>query len=72
MPNNIIGETFTTPPSGGENILARFDFAKLSIGRNPNDFKGLGKIVKSYLTDSHRIEHQKGKPKEYPLRRPIP
>ena len=64
MPIGSSGETFTNPPSGGENAGARFDFAKVSIGRKPNSRKGLGKIVESDLTDSRRMVTEEEKQKK--------
>jgi len=44
VPNILTGETFTNPTNGGGIEMVRFDFAKVSIGRNSNTDKGLGKI----------------------------
>jgi hypothetical protein len=66
VPNILTGETFTNPTNGGGIEMVRFDFAKVSIGRNSNAGKGLGKIFESDLTVSHKMERRKENRKNTP------
>ena len=46
--------------------MVRFDFAKVSILRNSNAGKGLGKILESDLTVSYKMEYRKENRKNTP------